>query len=98
MHYFARAIAAGSSRAPQADASPERRVFAALMRYIERDAVKGDWRIPKMPKHRELAEASGVDEAAAAAAIAHLIQEGVARREYPGLVIEDMTRFGRFAA
>ncbi|MEQ1932096.1 MAG: Crp/Fnr family transcriptional regulator [Parvularculaceae bacterium] len=98
MLHFARALATGAMTAAPAEATAERRVFAALMRYVERDAVKGDWRIPRMPKHREIAEASGVDESSAAAAIALLIQEGVARREYPGLVIDDIARFGRFAA
>lgn len=98
MQHFALALAAGVVQAAPTEASPERRVFAVLMRYIERDAANGDWRIPKMPKHRELAEASGVDEPSAAAAIALLIQEGVARRDYPGLVIADMNRFGKFAA
>lgn len=98
MQHFARELAAGGSAGAPTETTPERRVFAALMRYVERDAVSGDWRIPKMPKHREIAEASGVDEPSAAAAIALLIQEGVARREYPGLIIADMTRFGRLAA
>lgn len=98
MQHFAKALCAGASANPPSEATPERRVFAALMRYIERDSVNGEWRIPKMPKHREIAEASGVDEPSAAAAIAHLIQEGVARREYPGLVIADITKFGRLAA
>lgn len=98
MQHFARALVAGAGAAVPAESSPEQRIFAALMRHVERDPVHGDWRIGKMPKHREIAEASGVEEAAAAAAIALLIQEGVARREYPGLVIEDMARFGRLAA
>lgn len=98
MQHFALALAAGVIQGAPSETTPERRVFAVLMRYVERDAANGDWRIPKMPKHRELAEASGVDEPAAAAAIALLIQEGVAKRDYPGLVIADMNRFGKLAA
>jgi hypothetical protein len=51
-----------------------------------------------MPKHRELAERAGADEAAAASAVAQLIQQGVARREYPGLVIADMAGLARLAS
>jgi len=98
MQHFAQALATGVIQGAPSETTPERRVFAVLMRYIERDAANGDWRIPKMPKHRELAEASGVDEPSAAAAIALLIQEGVAKRDYPGLVIADMNRFGKLAA
>lgn len=95
MNVFARALAAGQPVG--AESSPERRIFCALMKRIERDAVTGAWRIARMPKHREIADESGVDEQAAAAAVALLIQDGVARREYPGLVIEDMARFARLA-
>jgi CRP-like cAMP-binding protein len=97
MQHFARQLAAGAGHAAPTEPSPESRIFAALMRRIERDAVTGDWRIPRMPKHREIADQSGVEEHVAAAAIALLIQEGVARREYPGLVIVDMQRFARLA-
>lgn len=97
MNFFARALAAGAAQPVGAETSPERRVFFALMKRVGRDAVAGDWRIERMPKHREIADESGVDEQVAAAAIALLIQDGVARREYPGLVIEDMARFAKLA-
>lgn len=97
MHHFARALAQAASHSGPAETSPERRVFAALMRRVERDAVTGVWRVGKMPKHREISDESGVDEHVAAAAVALLIQDGVARREYPGLVIDDMARFARLA-
>lgn len=97
MQYFAAALVRASSPAP-AESSAERRVFAALIEYVERDAVSGDWRVPKMPKHRELAEKAGADETAAASAVAQLIQQGVARRDYPGLVIADMAGLTRLAS
>jgi CRP-like cAMP-binding protein len=97
MQYFAAALVRASTPQP-AESSAERRVFAALMGYVERDAISGDWRVPKMPKHRELAEKAGADEAAAASAVAQLIQQGVARREYPGLVISDMAGLTRLAS
>lgn len=97
MHYFAGYLSKSGFQAPAQEASPERRVFAALLEHVERDPVNGDWRITKMPKHRELAEKSGADEAATAGAIAQLIQDGVARRDYPGLVIEDMAKLNQLA-
>ena len=76
---------------------PEQRVFAALMKFVERDGVTGEWRVQRMPKHRELADDAGVDESVTASAVATLIQEGVARRDYPGLVIEDIARLNKLA-
>ncbi|MBB5517977.1 Crp/Fnr family transcriptional regulator [Amphiplicatus metriothermophilus] len=98
MLYFARALAATAQAGPVQDSAPERRVFAALLEYVERDAVSGLWRIPRMPRHRELAEKAGADEAATAGAIALLIQEGVARRDYPGLIIDDIAELNRLAS
>jgi CRP-like cAMP-binding protein len=95
MSYFARKLSGVSSQ--QEDASPERRVYAALLSFVQRDAVAAEWRIPKMPKHKELAQSADVDEAEAAAAVAKLIQSGVARRDYPGVVIEDMASLNRLA-
>lgn len=90
--YFARILARARHHLAPQEITPQRRVFAALLEYVERDAVSGEWRVPRMPKHRELAERAGADEASTAAAIAYLIQEGVARRDYPGLVIDDMAQ------
>ena len=80
------------------DAAPEQKIFSVLLKFVERDSVSGQWRVPQMPKHRELAEEAGVDESVSAVAVANLIQEGVARRDYPGLVIEDMGRFNKLAS
>lgn len=96
MIYFARSLA-GETRASAEEASPERRIYAALSAYIERDAVNAEWRIPRMPKHKELADRADVDEADAANAVAKLIQSGVARRNYPGLIIDDMAQLNRLS-
>ena len=69
-----------------------------LLECVARDPLSGVWRIEKMPKHRELADRAGVDEASAAGAVASLIQEGVAQRDYPGLVINDMSRLNTLAS
>lgn len=95
MIYFAKRLLGGARAA--GEELPERRVYAALAAYIERDAVAGDWRIPKMPKHRELADRADVEEAEAASAVAKLIQSGIARRNYPGLIIDDMAQLNRLS-
>lgn len=79
------------------ESSPERRVFAALATLVERDAVTAEWKISRMPKHRDLADKAGVEEAEAASAVAKLIQNGVARRNYPGLIIDDITVLTRLS-
>ncbi|HXI87182.1 MAG TPA: cyclic nucleotide-binding domain-containing protein [Parvularculaceae bacterium] len=98
MVYFAGALARAPFESAPDESSPQRLVFAALMEYIVRDAVSGLWRIPHMPKHRELAEKAGVEEHAAAEAVARLIRESVARRDYPGLVIDDMAQLTRLSS
>jgi CRP-like cAMP-binding protein len=98
MQHFAAKLAQGGEHVAEEDLSPERRVYAALMEMTERDPVSGDFRILKMPKHREIAERAGVEEPFAAQAIAQIIQDGVARRDYPGMVICDMTEFSRLAS
>lgn len=94
---FAEELALQRFSASAPGAAPAQRVFAALLSYVERDEVRGVWRIAKMPKHRQLAEAAGVDEAIAANAVALLIRESIAFREYPGLIIDDMARLNQLA-
>lgn len=98
MLYFAQALVRARTEPAPSELSAERRVFAALLEYVERDAVSGDWRVTRMPKHRELGEKAGADEATTANAIARLIQAGIARREYPGLVIDDIGGLNRLAS
>ncbi len=95
--YFAAELGARRFSALRAEQAPEQRIFAELVKFIQRDGVSGQWRVPRMPKHRELAELADVDENVAAAAIAEIIQEGIARRDYPGLVITDMARLNALA-
>ncbi len=95
--HFASELAVRRFRNMTAEAAPEQRVLSVLLQYVERDAISGHWRVPLMPKHRALAEEAGVEEAVSAAAVAMLIQEGVARRDYPGLIIDDMSRFNELA-
>jgi len=95
MLHFAGRLA--GARAGAEESSPEQRVYAALCAYVERDAVTAAWRIARMPKHRELADRADVDEAVAASSVAKLIQSGVARRDYPGLIIDDIAQLNRLA-
>ena len=95
--YLAKTLAGIRLRAVESHSAPEQRIYAALLECIVRDGVSGLWRIEKMPKHRELADRAGAEEAEAAAAVAALIQEGVAQRDYPGLIINDMTRLNELA-
>lgn len=96
--YLAQQLFAHRFRAVNPQSAPERRIYAVLLECVARDAVSGAWRIEKMPKHRELADRAGVDEAAAAEAVAALIQGGVAQRDYPGLLVKDMSRLNQLAS
>jgi len=95
MHFAALSMVTGGASADEA--APDRRVFAAIAALVRRDAVHSVWRIEKMPKHRDLADIANVAEGEAAGAVARLISSGVARRDYPGLVIDDMAQLNRLA-
>lgn len=96
MTYFAAKLARRHQRTAS-DAAPQRRVYASLLKLVRRDAASGIWRIDQMPKHRELAQLAGAEEPVAANAIAQIIQDKIARRDYPGLVIDDMAALNRLA-
>lgn len=91
--HFSGELAARRFTTVAADAAPEQRVYAELMKFVKRDAINGGWRIEKMPKHRQLADLADVEENVAASAVASLIQDEIARRDYPGLMIVDIARF-----
>ncbi|MDZ7629621.1 MAG: cyclic nucleotide-binding domain-containing protein [Parvularculaceae bacterium] len=95
LHFARVSIGAGAGAA--SEAGPDRRVFAAIAGLVRRDAVAATWRIDRMPKHRDLADLANVAEGDAANAVARLISTGVAKRDYPGLVIEDMAQLNRLA-
>lgn len=95
--FFAAELSVHRFTSIAADPAPEQRVYSALLKFVERDNISGTWRVPRMPKHRELAEHADVEENIAAAAVATLIQDGAARREYPGLIVNDMSRLNELA-
>ena len=95
--YFANCLSTMRFRSPALEQPSEKQVFAALLDFVERDEITGQWRIPKMPRHRELAHRAGVDEAIAAEAVATLIQDKVALRDYPGLIVINMNELEKLA-
>jgi len=95
--HFADALVQGRRAALASDAAPERAVYAALAGLAEPDGDAGAGRISRMPRHRELAARARVEEAVAARAVARLIEEGTARRDYPGLVLNDLALLRRLA-
>ena len=97
MHYFAAQLAGAQFTLVEQETAPETRVYAALLEYVVRDPVTAQWRIEKMPKHREIAEKTNVEESAVASAVAELIQDNVAQRDYPGLIIINLDQLNRLA-
>ena len=69
---------------------PESYVCEHLLNLVQRDDINGTWFIETLPRHRELAEITGIDEAEVAATVAALIRNKSAERHYPGLIIRDM--------
>lgn len=94
--YVAILAADRSVRMLNPESSDRQRIHAEILACAE--VRNGEWRIPRMPKHRDLADRARVAEAATAAAIASLIAKGVARREYPGLIIADIAELKRLAS
>ncbi|MEO1014728.1 MAG: Crp/Fnr family transcriptional regulator [Pseudomonadota bacterium] len=95
LNYVAKRVVGGGLKAVTPESSGRQRIHEALMKLAE--GADGRWRIPRMPKHRELAERAQVDEALAAETVARLIANGVVARDYPGLVIEDIEELRRLA-
>lgn len=86
---FARSLRVLQDRARAGEIiNPVQRVYIELVRLAlpsqENDNV---WVIAPMPRHHQLAERAQATEDCAAAAIAHLIRSGIARRRYPALEI-----------
>ena len=74
------------------------RIFSALLAMVERSELQtGGYYIAEMPKHRELAEIAGVTDVEAAEAVATLLRQGIATRDYPGLKIENYLALEKLA-
>ena len=96
---FARQLVAARTVQGGEDSDPHKRICRSLFDLLERDETHtpSQWRVPVMPKHRELGEIAGASEIDAAEAVARLISDGVAKRDYPGLVITDYASFHSMA-
>ena len=95
--YFARQVLATRCETVS-EAASEQRVFAALFKLVTRDPADVSRHIiAEMPKHKALAEAAGVTDVEAAEAVAELLRQGIAKRDYPGLVILDYKMLHRLA-
>lgn len=65
------------------------RVYAELLALAEpRPGGEGLF-VPRLPRHRELADRLSTTEEVVASAIAELVRLGLAERDYPGLAIKD---------
>lgn len=73
--------------------SGEQRVYGELISLAEpragEDGEPGGLFVARLPRHRELASRLSTTEEVVARAIASLVRDGVAVREYPGLFIRD---------
>lgn len=76
-----------------ADLTGEQRVYGELISLAEPRAGEGGSPgglfVARLPRHRELAGRLATTEEVVARAIAALVRDGVAVREYPGLLIRD---------
>lgn len=84
---------ASHRRDTQATGNHIQRVFAELLKLAEPVPDRsGAWVVNPMPKHRDLADRAETTEDNAAAAVAHLIRTGLARRRFPAFEIIDRAR------
>ena len=78
---------------PAGSLSGEQRVYGELISLAEpragREGEPGGLFVARLPRHRELANRLSTTEEVVARAIAELVRDGVAVREYPGLFIRD---------
>ncbi|HEX7775692.1 MAG TPA: Crp/Fnr family transcriptional regulator [Parvibaculum sp.] len=96
-----REAAAGAASEDRPGATGPQRVYAELLALAEPRAAVGGARaglfIPRLPRHRQLADRLSTTEEVVAGAIAELVRLGMAEREYPGLLISDEAGLRRFA-
>lgn len=94
---YARLLRAKEMSDLQSDASAvegtgAQRVYAELLALAEPhqdDDGRECLRIARLPRHRELAARVDTTEEVVARAIADLVREGIAVRDYPGLIVGD---------
>lgn len=82
---------AGSGRAPL-EGTGAQRVYGELLALAEPhkdEEGRECLRIARLPRHRELAARVDTTEEVVARAIADLVRDGIAVRDYPGLIVGD---------
>ena len=94
--HYAQLLRARETMSPPSIASAEgtsaQRLFNELFALAEPDESGEALRIARLPRHRELAARVDTTEEAVARATAEIVREGIAIRDYPGLVIRDEAR------
>lgn len=85
-------------QAPHEAGSNTHRLYAELLRMAETDPDhQGALLVSRLPRHRELADWTGLSEADVAACLASLVKSGCAERRYPGLSILDADKLRALA-
>jgi|GEM_PF-6250675 len=98
MRDHARATLSDTPRAPAEPGASNQGLYAELLRLAEDDpSTPGHMVISRLPRHRELAEWTGLPEAEIAASLAGLVKTGCAERQYPGLTILDADKLRKMA-
>ncbi|MBX3445912.1 MAG: Crp/Fnr family transcriptional regulator [Parvibaculaceae bacterium] len=96
---YARLLRAKESSVPAQSGATEgtgaQRLYGELLALAEpwrNDEGRDCLRIARLPRHRELAARVDTTEEVVARAIAELVREGIALRDYPGLIVADEAR------
>ncbi len=85
-------------RAPHQADGNSHKLYAELLRMAETDPDnQGVLMVSRLPRHRELADWTGLSEADVAAGLASLVKSGCAERRYPGLSILDADKLRQMA-
>ncbi|HUD52977.1 cyclic nucleotide-binding domain-containing protein [Parvibaculum sp.] len=93
----AREAAAGTAEDTRPGSTGAQRVYAELLALAEprgpaqgaTGEAQGGLFVPRLPRHRELADRLSTTEEVVAAAIAELVRLDIAERDYPGLRIKN---------
>lgn len=97
-----RDTASGAASEETPGATGPQRVYAELLALGEPRAAVGGAKaglfIPRLPRHRQLADRLSTTEEVVAGAIAELVRLGIAEREYPGLLVSDETALRRLSS
>jgi len=85
-------------RAPHEAGGSSHKLYAEILRMAETDPDNhGVLLVSRLPRHRELADWTGLSEADVAASLASLVKSGCAERRYPGLSILDADKLRQLA-